>query len=219
MSNWSSLLRTALAGLESLEASGTPIRWWSFGGGTALMLQLHHRDSKDIDIFIPDAQYLGYLSPRLTDLSVWGEPDYDETTCYVKLRYAEGEIDFIAASAISDLPNGVFDFMGHRITIEPPAEIILKKLFHRAALLKPRDIFDTAVVLASIHADDLRANLHLVADQKSALLKRLTEMPKAYFDAAMTELDIFDDWQHIIPTARQSVLGMTEAISNSAAIR
>ena len=28
-------------------------------------LRHHHRFSKDIDIFIPDPQYLGYLSPRL----------------------------------------------------------------------------------------------------------------------------------------------------------
>lgn len=29
---------------------------WSFGGGTALMLRLNHRHSKDIDIFVPDPQ-------------------------------------------------------------------------------------------------------------------------------------------------------------------
>lgn len=142
MSQWDALLRRALAGLDALEAQGTPIRWWSFGGGTALMLQLHHRDSKDIDLFLPDPQVLGFLSPKLTDPAVWNGPDYDETSHYVKLKYAEGEIDFIATSPISDLPLMNYAFDGRDIAIEHPAEIILKKLFHRAKLLKPRDIFD-----------------------------------------------------------------------------
>jgi hypothetical protein len=29
------------------------------------MRRHHHRLSKDIDIFVPDPQYLGYLTPRL----------------------------------------------------------------------------------------------------------------------------------------------------------
>ncbi len=35
---------------------------WSFGGGTALMLQIDHRDSFDIDVFIDDPQLLPFLN-------------------------------------------------------------------------------------------------------------------------------------------------------------
>ncbi|MES2687593.1 MAG: nucleotidyl transferase AbiEii/AbiGii toxin family protein [Pseudomonadota bacterium] len=31
---------------------------WSFGGGTVLMLRLNHRHSKDVDLFVPDPQWL-----------------------------------------------------------------------------------------------------------------------------------------------------------------
>ncbi len=33
------------------------------GGGTRLMLSLHHRLSDDIDLFIRDPQWIGYLTP------------------------------------------------------------------------------------------------------------------------------------------------------------
>jgi len=45
------------------EVPGAP---WTFGGGTVLMLRLAHRQSKDIDLFVPDPQYLGYVNPRLS---------------------------------------------------------------------------------------------------------------------------------------------------------
>jgi hypothetical protein len=197
--------------LASLAAQGFPIRGWSFGGGTALMLQLHHRHSKDIDFFVPDPQYLGLLSPRLSGHAVWGGPDYDETSHYIKLRYADGEIDFIAAPPISTLPCGDYLFEGHVLAIESPVEIVLKKLFYRADLLKPRDIFDTAVVLASSHASQLLNNLPLIVEKRSALLKRLGNIPDEYFKAAMEELDVLDDWKHVIPGARRTVIELIDA--------
>jgi len=32
---------------------------WTFGGGTALMLQIDHRESFDVDIFLDDPLSLG----------------------------------------------------------------------------------------------------------------------------------------------------------------
>ena len=62
---WETLFRRALALIDSVASSGAPLDDWSFGGGTVLMLRHRHRFSKDIDIFIPDPQYLNLLSPRL----------------------------------------------------------------------------------------------------------------------------------------------------------
>ena len=33
---------------------------WTLGGGTAMMLQIDHRESHDIDIFFPDPQLLPF---------------------------------------------------------------------------------------------------------------------------------------------------------------
>lgn len=46
---------------------GTANPFWTFGGGTVLMLRYGHRVSKDIDIFVPNPQYLGYVNPRISD--------------------------------------------------------------------------------------------------------------------------------------------------------
>ncbi|MCG8559317.1 MAG: nucleotidyl transferase AbiEii/AbiGii toxin family protein [Hyphomicrobiales bacterium] len=40
---------------------------WTFGGGTALMLQIEHRESHDIDLFIDDPQILPLLNPETQD--------------------------------------------------------------------------------------------------------------------------------------------------------
>jgi hypothetical protein len=36
----------------------------AFGGGTAMMLQIDHRESHDVDIFLTDPQLLASLDPQ-----------------------------------------------------------------------------------------------------------------------------------------------------------
>ena len=62
---WEALFLRALELIDSVSYAGITLEGWSFGGGTVLMRRHHHRLSKDIDIFVPDPQYLGYLTPRL----------------------------------------------------------------------------------------------------------------------------------------------------------
>jgi hypothetical protein len=42
------------------------------------MFRYGHRLSKDIDIFVPDPQYLGYVTPRLSDTVASLTEDYTE---------------------------------------------------------------------------------------------------------------------------------------------
>ena len=65
LSLWETLLGHALDILDAAERSGQRLGEWSLGGGTALMRRYRHRISKDVDIFVPDPQWLGYLTPRL----------------------------------------------------------------------------------------------------------------------------------------------------------
>jgi hypothetical protein len=50
--------------IDEIRGHGIDDPFWTFGGGTVLMLRYRHRRSKDIDIFVPDPQHLGYVSPR-----------------------------------------------------------------------------------------------------------------------------------------------------------
>ena len=75
---WETLFQRALVLIDSTSASGKALTGWSFGGGTVLMRRYHHRFSRDIDIFIPDPQYLGYLTPRLNETAESLTTDYVE---------------------------------------------------------------------------------------------------------------------------------------------
>ena len=63
--------------------------------------RFRHRISKDVDIFVPDPQYLGYVSPRLNDSAEELASSYLETAISVKLYFPEGEIDFIASTPLT----------------------------------------------------------------------------------------------------------------------
>src|SRR5258708_16691983 len=77
------------------------------------------RFSRDIDIFVPDAAYLPYLSPRLNDAIAARTDDYHEAAHYVKLRFAEGEIDFIVATTLTT-PRFVEQCRGPNCSRRPP---------------------------------------------------------------------------------------------------
>ena len=65
---WRELFPPALALMAHLECHAPGLRW-TFGGGTVLMLRINHRQSKDIDLFVPDPQYLGWVNPRLSEVA------------------------------------------------------------------------------------------------------------------------------------------------------
>lgn len=199
MNNWRLLLSRTITGLEQLKQQGQAIPEWVLGGGTALMLHANHRLSKDIDAFIDDPQCLGTMSPKVTE--VWNCRTWDETAHYLKLIYAEGEIDFIVSGPLSGLSTDTceIDLTGLpaarkvSIQVEHPAEIALKKMHYRPRMLKARDIFDIAVA-DSVNHDALVGNLGAISDMKSALIKRLDNVDRKFLQAELAELDIQAGW-------------------------
>jgi hypothetical protein len=75
---WKDLLPHALSIIEDIKRNGTPDPFWTFGDGTVLMFRYQHRLSKDIDIFVPDPQYLGFVTPRLSDIAAAVSTEYVE---------------------------------------------------------------------------------------------------------------------------------------------
>lgn len=110
------------------------------GGGTRLMLSLNHRLSHDVDLFFTDAQWIGYLTPRLNDYVETLAGDYDEAADYLKLRFPEGEIDFIVRTRLLNLPPE--SEPDTTFLLDPVPEVLAKKLFFRGATLTARDLFD-----------------------------------------------------------------------------
>jgi Nucleotidyl transferase AbiEii toxin, Type IV TA system len=175
------------------------------------------RLSKDIDAFITDPQYLSILSPRLGGEDAWACDSYTEAANHLKLVYAEGEIDFIVAASITDLPSKSMATPAERgspavqIKVEHPVEIALKKLVYRAGLLKVRDIFDIAVV-DSLHDELLRANLRHASGVKRDILKRLATISEDYCRQELAELDIKEEWRPIANACLDQTRAIIESI-------
>lgn len=143
---WEILFRHALELIEDARRHHIPVDRWAFGGGTVLMRRHHHRLSKDVDIFIDDPQFLGYLSPRLSPAAEALTTDYAEDANYVKLRFPQGEVDFVVAAPMTAAPSREEDILGTPFLVEQSGEIIAKKIWHRGPEFTARDVFDFAMV-------------------------------------------------------------------------
>ena len=144
---WQTLLAHAFTMVDEIARHGISNPFWTFGGGTVLMLRYGHRLSKDIDIFVPDPQYLGYVSPRLSDAAERVTQDYVEGPGYVKLLRPEGEIDFVASPNLTAQPFDEWTLLGRTVKVETAAEIVAKKLWHRGDQATARDLFDLSLVI------------------------------------------------------------------------
>ncbi len=144
---WQTLLAHAFTLVDEIARHGTSDPFWTFGGGTVLMLRHGHRLSKDIDIFVPDPQYLGFVSPRLSDAAERVTADYVEGPGYVRLLRPEGEIDFVASPNLMAQPYDEWTLLGRTVMVETAAEIVAKKLWHRGDRATARDLFDLSLVI------------------------------------------------------------------------
>ncbi|RWM06307.1 MAG: hypothetical protein EOR72_31940 [Mesorhizobium sp.] len=68
-SEWRRLFRIAVDLIDQLRknAGGYDFEW-SLGGGTAMMIQIGHRESHDVDVFLDDPQLLGFIDPSRSHL-------------------------------------------------------------------------------------------------------------------------------------------------------
>ena len=195
---WRGLLQHAFRLIDDFQArGGLSEPYWTFGGGTVLMLRYHHRKSKDIDIFVPDPQYLGYVTPRLSDLAMEVASDYVEAAGYVKLIRSEGEIDFVASPNLTQQPFEWWNLLGRDIRVETPAEIMAKKLWHRGDIVTGRDIFDLSLVIEK-DPEALRSAATCLIRHREAFLEQMKERQsvlKMQFDAidALDHRPVFED--------------------------
>lgn len=170
---WAALFPDALTLMAHLEAR-VPGAHWSFGGGTVLMLRIAHRRSKDIDLFVPDPQYLGYVNPRLSEVAEGVSADYEEAVEFIKLFLPAGEIDVVAGQPLTKAPYDVVDYRGQAIRVETAGEIIAKKMWHRGDRAKARDLFDLCAV-ADAEPAQLQAAIPFMARHGAAFLAGLED--------------------------------------------
>lgn len=208
MSSWQTLLDRAVAGLDATGLS----RGWSLGGGTALMIHLMHRTSKDIDIFVPDPQWLNQLSPRLGGEEVFGDIPYtSDGTGFLKLNYPEGEIDFIVGQRLTDEAVKPMRIGSHEVQVETPAEIAAKKIMYRGSSLQPRDVFDIAAVTAT-RPQEIPLIQKAVAGEGATILATLGRMDAGNVERTMARLPIFPGYRELVPSALERVRDLAKSI-------
>ena len=157
--------------MDSIRSDGFALPRWSLGGGTVLMFYYAHRKSKDIDIFVPDPQFLGYVNPRLGGRGEEVTTDYKDGAEFVKLFLPEGEIDFVASATLTENPFEEHEVLGRNILLETPVEIVAKKLWYRGDRATPRDLLDLALVIEHHyskiidHRDVFAENIEAFTDQ------------------------------------------------------
>lgn len=171
--SWTRLFPSALKLMAHLETNIQHAHW-TFGGGTVLMLRIGHRQSKDIDLFVPDPQYLGYVNPRLSEEAEQVSADYSENAEFIKLFLPAGEIDIVVGTALTEQPFEQVAYAGRDIKLETCGEIIAKKMWHRGYQAKARDLFDLCAV-ADAEPEAIGAAAPFMGRHGAAFLQRLTD--------------------------------------------
>lgn len=202
LNRWELLFKCALTLIDSARDVGIPVDDWTFGGGTVLMRRHRHRFSKDIDIFINDPQFLGYLTPRLSPTAESLTTTYIEDHKYVKLIFPEGEIDFVAAPPLTTKPAQEETLFDHRILVESSSEIIGKKVWHRGFEFTARDIFDLAMV-AEREPQALDEISSILRERRAVVLERMARydsiLRQTFAELATVEyLRSFDECLEIV---------------------
>lgn len=213
-SDWAHLFRIACSLIRQVNSEQIIIERWSFGGGTAMMLQVGHRESHDVDIFLPDAQLLPFLDPKTHDFEFEIRPsDYrGDGAGFLKLAFdGIGEIDFIVGQALTTPSTTKQTVEGEEVDLETVAEIITKKIHYRRASIKPRDIFDIAAA-AKIDRDAIVAALRAYKNDVASTLAAIERLNPDFVKATISELAIKDRFKLIADTALGDAVGVLRSI-------
>ena len=200
---WSRLLRVARSLIGQVNSVETIIDRWTFGGGTAMMLQINHRESHDIDIFLPDPQQLPFLDPAKRDFEFDTPPaDYrGDGVTFLKLAFeSTGEIDFIVAGALTSQPVTQRTVEHETLLLETIPEIIAKKIYHRGYAIRPRDIFDIAAA-GDTHAPSIIQELQAYRKEVSNAVSAMDKLNPEFVERAISQLAIKPEYETIAKTA------------------
>lgn len=168
-----------------------------------MMLQIDHRESHDIDIFFQNPQFLQFLNPETRDFAFDIIPaGYGgDGSRFRKFAFAEiGEIDFITALSLTNSPVIRRDVEGVQVLLETVPEIITKKIYHRGASIKPRDIFDIAAA-GRVCGEEVVDALKRYPEEVNVTLATMEKLNPAFVTEAVSALMIKDGFEGLKKSA------------------
>ena len=141
-------------------------------------------------MFVPDPQYLGYVTPRLSDVAESITHDYEENAEYVKLLTPEGEIDIVVGKSLTQTPFEEIALGSRLLKVETSGEILAKKMWHRGDRAKARDLFDLCAI-AHYEPDAIDAAVPFMLRHAGAFLSSLEER-RSVHQAEFEQIDALD---------------------------
>jgi len=200
--NWAQLFRMACSLIRQANSKQVVIDRWALGGGTAMMLQIDHRDSRDIDIFLDDPQQLPFLDPQKQDFEFDIQlDDYEgDGVRSLKLVFGIGEIDFIVAGPLTSSPTTRREIEGEIVQLETIPEIVSKKVYYRGSSIMPRDVFDIAAA-GERSADVIIEQLRSYKDKVTQTLAAMEKLNPEFVNGSIADLAIKDQYKELAKTA------------------
>ncbi len=191
---------------------------WFLGGGTALMLQINHRKSFDIDIFFPDNQLLGFIIATLDD--IYGGSKNLKFTYLggrsVSINYPElGNIDCIYSSLLTDKPYLKVKLLGKIICQLTVPEIICSKIVNRGWYFRPRDIFDFAAAYSTTNSEAIETALIEYPKEVLATIKAMESLDIDFIKSQLDDLVISENFRGLKSDAFQFTLDALTRINQS----
>ena len=165
-----------------------------------MMLQIDHRESHDVDIFLSDPQLLAFLDPQKRDFKfeIWPTAYDGDGASFQKLAFKDvGEIDFIVGHAMTSSPPIQTVIEGEATLLETIPEIIAKKIYYRGSSIKPRDI----AAAAEKHTDSVIAALRSYRAEVQTTLDVIDKLNPAFVNSAIAQLSIKDKFRSLARTA------------------
>jgi len=165
------------------------------------MLQIDHRESHDIDLFVDDPQLMPFFNAVTQDFTLPLRPNsyISDGTQSLKMVFdGIGQIDVICCGWLTDDFATTCKVNGRQILLENSSEIIAKKIFHRGGNLQPRDMFDIAAV-RQVYGDEYVINALSTFPQKVGLAQGVAE--KLSPESAQGVLQKFQDRARIGTTS------------------
>jgi len=168
-----------------------------------MMLQIDHRESDDVDIFLTDPQLLPLLDPQRHDFQFEIRPfDYKgDGARFLKLGFDKiGEIDFIVGAALTTMPTIEHTVLGETVLLDSIPEIITKKIHYRGARINPRDIFDIAAA-GEQHAASIIKELKAFRSDVAKTITTIDKLNPDFVNDAIAQLLIKEQYAAIAKTA------------------
>lgn len=203
-SRWEDLLKEAFRIIDAVNRDGDILDGWTFGGGTAMMLQVDHRESHDVDLFLNDPQLLPYVEATVAELQFKiGTATYrGDGHRHLRVSFdAIGEIDFIVTGHVTDDCARTREILGQEVHLETVPEIIAKKIRFRGSDIQPRDVFDIAAAVEAGYRREVKAVLAALPDDVANTSERLAKLSPDYVERVISQLMIRPDFENLVPRA------------------